>query len=332
MEDDEDNGIRPGLKFEESVVWNKLYDFQKDAVVGAIRKLEKYKGCIIADSVGLGKTYEALAVMKYYQERNDRILVLCPKRLRDNWTLWTQDNDDRNPLADDRFSYTVLNHTDLSRYHGMSGEVDLEHLRWGHFDLLVIDESHNFRNKSTDADKTDRYTRLIEDVTLHYPKIVRSPPRFFYFPLFPCSLPLPKFAFLLPLNLPYYIPLLPSITSDCCRLDDYVSLHYLLKHMAHLVQAAVWTAGLDDRLTDSGLISFQLCKAYAPPVGVKGQISTVCLYTAGGNLASKDNFILFYLGRFDGGTVFRCIMISPGKIFPGRIEGEGEIRFQQLRP
>ena len=98
---------------------------------------------------------------------------------------------------------------------------------------------------------------------------------------------------LLPLNLPYYIPLLPSITSDCCRLDDYVSLHYLLKHMAHLVQAAVWTAGLDDRLTDSGLISFQLCKAYAPPVGVKGQISTVCLYTAGGNLASKDNFILF---------------------------------------
>ena len=133
-------------------------------------------------------------------------------------------------------------------------------------------------------------------------------------------------------NLPYYIPLLPSITSDCCRLDDYVSLHYLLKHMAHLVQAAVWTAGLDDRLTDSGLISFQLCKAYAPPVGVKGQISTVCLYTAGGNLASKDNFILFYLGRFDGGTVFRCIMISPGKVFLGRIEDEGEIRFQQLRP
>lgn len=164
MEDELDNGIRPGLKFEESVVWNKLYDFQKDAVVGAIHKLEKYKGCIIADSVGLGKTYEALAVMKYYQERNDRILVLAPKRLRDNWTLWTQDNDDRNPLADDRFSYTVLNHTDLSRYHGMSGEVDLEHLRWGNFDLLVIDESHNFRNKSTDAEKTDRYTRLIDSV------------------------------------------------------------------------------------------------------------------------------------------------------------------------
>ncbi len=161
---DEDNDLRPGLKFEESVVWNKLYDFQRDAVVGAIRKLEKYKGCIIADSVGLGKTYEALAVIKYYQERNDRILVLAPKRLRDNWTLWTQDNDDRNPLAEDRLNYTVLNHTDLSRYSGMSGDVDLEHLRWGHYDLLVIDESHNFRNKTTDAEKKDRYTRLIEDV------------------------------------------------------------------------------------------------------------------------------------------------------------------------
>lgn len=164
MEEGEEDIIRSGLKFEESAIWNKLYDFQRDAVVGAIRKLEKYKGCIIADSVGLGKTFEALAIIKYYQERNDRIMVLCPKRLRDNWTLWTQDADDRNPLADDRLNYTVLNHTDLSRYSGMSGDVDLEHLRWGNFDLLVIDESHNFRNKSTDAEKKDRYTRLIEDV------------------------------------------------------------------------------------------------------------------------------------------------------------------------
>lgn len=163
MEDQEDP-IKAGLKFEQSAVWNKLYDFQCDAVVGAIRKLEKYKGCIIADSVGLGKTYEALAVVKYYEERNARVLVLCPKRLRENWTLYTRDNDDRNPLAEDRFAYTVLNHTDLSRYRGMSGDVDLGHLRWGNYDLLVIDESHNFRNKSTDADKKDRYTRLIEDV------------------------------------------------------------------------------------------------------------------------------------------------------------------------
>ena len=164
IEDGEEDPIPPGLKFEDSVIWNKLYDFQRDAVVGAIRKLEKYKGCIIADSVGLGKTYEALAVIKYYEERNGRVLVLCPKRLRENWTLWTRTNDDRNPLAEDRFAYDVLNHTDLSRYRGMSGDIDLEHLRWGNYDLLVIDESHNFRNKSTDADKKDRYTRLIEDV------------------------------------------------------------------------------------------------------------------------------------------------------------------------
>ena len=101
--------------------------------------------------------------------------------------------------------------------------------------------------------------------------------------------------------------------------------------MAHLVQAAVWTAGLADWLAARGLIPFQFCKAYALPVGVKGQISTGCLYTARGNLASKYNFILFYLDRFDGGTVIRCIMISPGKIFKERIEGEGEIRFKQMR-
>lgn len=103
----------------------------------------------------MGKTYEALAVIKCYQERNDRILVLRPKRLHDNWTLWAQDNDDRNPLADDPFNYTVLNHTDLSRYQGISGDMGLEHLRWGLYDLLVIDESHSLRNKSTDAQKKD---------------------------------------------------------------------------------------------------------------------------------------------------------------------------------
>ena len=164
MEESDEDLINPGLKFEESVIWNKLYDFQRDAVVGAIRKLEKYKGCIIADSVGLGKTYEALAIIKYYQERNGRVLVLCPKRLRENWTLWRRGSDDRNPLANDRFDYDVLFHTDLSRYSGMSGEIDLEHLRWGNYNLLVIDESHNFRNRTTDAEKTDRYTRLIEEV------------------------------------------------------------------------------------------------------------------------------------------------------------------------
>lgn len=164
MEDDEDDPIKPEFRLEDSVIWNKLYDFQKDAVVGAIHKLEKYKGCIIADSVGLGKTFEALAIMKYYQERNARILVLAPKRLRENWTLYAADNDERNVLADDRLSFTVLNHTDLSRYTGYSGDVNLETLRWGNYDLIVIDESHNFRNKPTDTTKRSRYDRLMEDI------------------------------------------------------------------------------------------------------------------------------------------------------------------------
>ena len=160
---EESDPIKPGLSFTDSIVWNKLYDFQRDAVVGAIRKLEKYKGCIIADSVGLGKTFEALAVIKYYQERNDRVLVLCPKRLRENWTLYTG-NDECNPLVDDRLNFDVLNHTDLSRYTGFSGDINLETLRWGNYDLIVIDESHNFRNKPTDRTQHSRYDRLMEDI------------------------------------------------------------------------------------------------------------------------------------------------------------------------
>ena len=129
-------------------VWKKLYKFQRDGVVGAIDKLERLGGCIIADSVGLGKTFEALAIIKYYELRNDRVLVLVPKRLRDNWTLYKA-NDRRNFLASDRFNYDVLNHTDLSRDGGISGDIDLAHVNWGNYDLVVIDESHNFRNKST---------------------------------------------------------------------------------------------------------------------------------------------------------------------------------------
>ena len=116
-------------------------------MIGAIDKLNRFGGCIIADSVGLGKTFEALAIIKYQELRNDRVLVLCPKRLRDNWTLYTA-NDRRNALAADRF-YDVLNHTDLSRDAGLSGDIDLAHVSWGNYDLVVIDESHNFRNKKT---------------------------------------------------------------------------------------------------------------------------------------------------------------------------------------
>ena len=163
---EEDKIIRTKTGFKDTLIWNKLYNFQRDGVLGAIDKLEKYNGCIIADSVGLGKTFEALAVIKYYELRNDRVLVLAPKKLRENWSIYTV-NDKRNILADDRFNYDVLNHTDLTRTKGMSGEINLETLNWENYDLIVIDESHNFRNSGTTNKKKktkSRYARLLEDV------------------------------------------------------------------------------------------------------------------------------------------------------------------------
>jgi hypothetical protein len=148
--------------FKDSKIWSLLYNFQKDAVIGAIEKIETFGGCIIADSVGLGKTFEGLAVMKYYQLRNSRILVLAPKKLRENWTVYKM-NDKRNILAQDRLNYDVLNHTDLSRTKGKSGDIDLEMINWGNYDLVVIDESHNFRNNPTKRGMT-RYKRLMNDV------------------------------------------------------------------------------------------------------------------------------------------------------------------------
>ncbi|RKE17557.1 helicase-related protein [Streptomyces sp. TLI_171] len=149
--------------FYDSAVWNKLYKFQRDGVLGAIEKLERHNGCIIADSVGLGKTFEALAVIKYYELRNDRVLVLAPKRLRENWTVY-RSNDNRNPLAEDRFHYDVLNHTDLSRSSGLSGGIDLANINWGNYDLVVIDESHNFRNNPQVTGRITRYERLMSEV------------------------------------------------------------------------------------------------------------------------------------------------------------------------
>ncbi|TCP60649.1 SNF2 domain-containing protein [Rhodovulum bhavnagarense] len=160
---DEENIIKSKTGFKDTIVWNKLYKFQRDGVLGAIDKLEKYNGCIIADSVGLGKTFEALAVIKYYELRNDRVLVLCPKKLRDNWTVYTV-NDKRNLLASDRFNYDVLNHTDLTRLQGRSGEINLETLNWGNYDLVVIDESHNFRNSSSAKEGLTRYSRLMDEI------------------------------------------------------------------------------------------------------------------------------------------------------------------------
>ncbi|MBV2194593.1 MAG: DEAD/DEAH box helicase family protein [Azonexus sp.] len=153
-------------------IWKALFDFQKDGVKGAIHKINAHNGCILADSVGLGKTYSALAVIKYYELRNHRVLVLCPKKLRDNWTVYlAQNNSEMNPFLRDRFAYTVLSHTDLSRETGKVDGVDLATLNWGNFDLIVIDESHNFRNNTKgkrDQDgniiRKSRYERLMEDI------------------------------------------------------------------------------------------------------------------------------------------------------------------------
>ena len=161
---DEDQVIKSATGFRDTVVWNKLFKFQRDGVIGAIDKINNFGGCIIADSVGLGKTFEGLAIIKYHELRNDRVLVLCPKRLRDNWTLY-KSNDRRNFLAPDRFNYDVLNHTDLSRNGGMSGDINLSHVNWGNYDLVVIDESHNFRNKRTpQAGGETRYDRLMRRI------------------------------------------------------------------------------------------------------------------------------------------------------------------------
>lgn len=149
--------------FFNSKIWSLLYNFQKDAVLGAIDKIEKYGGCIIADSVGLGKTFEALGVIKYYQNRNKEVLVLSPKRLYENWNVY-RNNDRRNILAEDRLNYDLLFHTDLSRYKGKSNGIDLENYYWENVDLIVIDESHNFRNNEPSKNRITRYERLMQDI------------------------------------------------------------------------------------------------------------------------------------------------------------------------
>lgn len=152
--------------FKSSKIWDLLYDFQKDAVLAIINKLEKYNGCILADSVGLGKTFTALAVIKYYENRNKTVLVLCPKKLAENWNTY-KDNYINNPIASDRLNYDVLFHTDLSREYGNSNGLDLDRLNWGNYDLVVIDESHNFRNGgaiSGDDSRENRYLKLLNRV------------------------------------------------------------------------------------------------------------------------------------------------------------------------
>lgn len=158
-----DNLPNDQIGFKDTLVWSKLYNFQRDAVIGGINKLEKYKGCILADSVGLGKTFSALGIIKYYEMRNKDVLVLCPKKLEANWNTYRH-NDKNNILAADRFRYDVLFHTDLSRDRGMSNGRSLENVNWGNYGLVVIDESHNFRNNNPYSDRENRYQKLLRKV------------------------------------------------------------------------------------------------------------------------------------------------------------------------
>lgn len=166
----EDELPKEATGFKNSTIWEKLYNFQRDAALAVINKLEKYNGCILADSVGLGKTFTALSVIKYFESRNRTVLVLCPKKLFENWNTYRQ-NYVNNPLAKDRLNYDILYHTDLSRDYGRSNDLDLERVNWGNYDLVVIDESHNFRNGgkvSTDENgenpRENRYLRLMNKV------------------------------------------------------------------------------------------------------------------------------------------------------------------------
>lgn len=161
---DEDSMPNEATGFKDSIIWNTLYNFQKDGAIGIINKLEKYNGCILADSVGLGKTFTALAVMHYYSLRNKSILVLCPKRLEQNWRQY-QNNTTTNIFYKDKIRFDVLFHTDLGRLYGKSGGMDLATINWGNYDLVVIDESHNFRNNnSVSKDKDSRYDFLMKRI------------------------------------------------------------------------------------------------------------------------------------------------------------------------
>jgi SNF2 family DNA or RNA helicase len=173
LADQEKGGLLDqNIKIVDTEIWKACFEFQRDGVKGAINKILKHNGCILADSVGLGKTFEALAVIKYFELKNERVLVLCPKKLRENWTVYqAQNNSLLNPFTKDRFAYSVLSHTDLSREDGFSGDINLETFNWGNFDLVVIDESHNFRNNTPgrrDEEgvliRKSRYQRLMDDI------------------------------------------------------------------------------------------------------------------------------------------------------------------------
>jgi superfamily II DNA or RNA helicase len=168
LDRDAEDALFRDTAFERTVIWQMLFDFQRDGLRALLAKMENHGGCVLADSIGLGKTFTVLAAIKWFEKRNKNVLVLCPKKLRENWTEYlASNNSDLNPLRADRFSYTVLSHTDLSRESGRVGDIDLSRIEWGNYDLVVIDESHNFRSGSrnkTPGGRRSRYERLMDDI------------------------------------------------------------------------------------------------------------------------------------------------------------------------
>nr|WP_211842403.1 helicase-related protein [Neoroseomonas alkaliterrae] len=163
-----EDALFKGTAFEQTAIWQMLFDFQRDGLRAVLAKIERHGGCVLADSIGLGKTFTALAVIKWFEKRNKNVLVLCPKKLRENWTdHLAANNSELNSLRDDRFGYTVLSHTDLSRDTGKVGDIDLSRIEWGNYDLVVLDESHNFRSGSRNRSpggRRSRYERLMDDI------------------------------------------------------------------------------------------------------------------------------------------------------------------------
>jgi SNF2 family DNA or RNA helicase len=178
LADQEKGGLLDqNIKIVDTGIWQALFEFQKDGVKGAINKILKHNGCILADSVGLGKTFEALAVIKYFELKNDKVLVLCPKKLKENWTVYQAHiNSPLNPFLADRFGYSVLAHTDLSREGGYSGDINLDNFNWGNFNLVIIDESHNFRN-NTPGKRDEDGSWMTSSRAASKPRFSCCPPR-----------------------------------------------------------------------------------------------------------------------------------------------------------
>ena len=145
-------------RLENTAIFHSLYDFQKKGVLSLIRMLQKYDGAILADAVGLGKTWSALAVMKFFQMQGREVILLCPKKLENNWRRYKEDQASKFEV--DKLKFFMRFHTDMnnSRLESYNDRAD-KFFRDDKPKLIVIDESHNLRNH-----KANRYKFLVEQI------------------------------------------------------------------------------------------------------------------------------------------------------------------------